>query len=802
MMGCMDGMAFSAAPGPGEADEGGPFSPPPAAIALLDADGVLVGWSPGAENLLGYPASQVLGRRAVELIAGTHGDRDRSGEPRPARRPRLSGARSSIVDARHRSGGTVRLVVTLHSLTSAPGGVAASAVLMAAELEAMRWWETRQAMLQGLVAQSPVTLTIYDSDARLLWANAASIRELGGDLTSLLGRSMSELFPGDVLTAQHQVPPEEFIQQILESGEPVIDVEFRGRAPADPRREYVWSSSYFRLVDGRGEAVGVCEQSIDITEHYRAQQRLALLAEAGARIGSTLDPVGTAEELAKIVVPQFADAVAIDVAAEVLEGGELKPVAAWNLARVADSGGHLSRVGERVVYAEGSPQAECLASGRPTTDATPAPPRLYVPLRVRETPLGLVTFVRGDDSEPFDEGDRAVAEELVSRTAVCVDNARRYRRERTAALMLQRSLLPRSLPELSAVEAASRYLPADDHLGTGGDWFDIIPLSGARVGLVVGDVTGHGLDAAAAMGRLRAMVRTLAELDLAPDELLARLNDQVGKETLGQNGNSPDGSDLTGATCVYGIYDPVSRKSTWAQAGHLAPAVVKPHEGTATFLRLPPGAPLGVGWLPFETAEVELEEGSLVVLFTDGLVEALGQGRDVGLERLAAVLGEQGGLSPDRLSARIVAELSSDRVQDDATLLVVRTRALGAHHVAAWELPADPALVADARSMATEQLARWGLDDLAFTTELVVSELVTNAIRYASGPIGLRLIRDRSLICEVSDSQHTSPHARYAGSDEEGGRGLFMVAQLTEHWGTRYMPAGKTIWAEQALPAT
>ncbi|MFF8375707.1 SpoIIE family protein phosphatase [Streptomyces sp. NPDC015661] len=788
---------------PAGADEGGHLSPPPAAFALLAADGVLVGWSRQAEALLGYPASQVLGRRAVDLIATSHADRDRSEEPRSYQRLRLDGTRSAVVDVRHRSGDTVRVAVTLHPLTPASDGVssgqAPSAVLMAVELEELRWWETRQAMLQGLVTQSPVTLTIYGPDARLLWANASSVRELGGDLTALFGRSMTELFPGDVLTTQHLAPPEDLVQQILETGEPVIDVHFRGRSPADPRREQVWSSSYFRLLDGRGEPVGVCEQSIDVTDHYRAQQRLALLAEAGARIGSTLDPSETAAELAKVAVPQYADALLVDVVAEVLEGGEPKPGTPWDLVRVADSDGEPSRVAQRVAYAAGSSQAESLARGRSTTDAVVAPTRLYVPLMVRETPLGLVTYVRGDDSEPFDHGDRAVAEELASRTAVCIDNARRYRRERTAAFMLQRSLLPRSLPELSAVEAASRYLPADSHLGAGGDWFDVIPLSGARVGLVVGDVVGHGLGAAATMGRLRAMVRTLAELDLAPDELLARLNDQVGKDASDQDGKGADDSGAVGATCVYGIYDPASRTSSWAAAGHLPPAVVQPH-GPVSFLRLPPGPALGVGRLPYEGAEVELAEGSLVVLFTDGLVEARGKGIDVGLDRLAAVLGEQRGSSSDRLCAQIVAELASDQVQDDATLLVVRTRALGSRQVATWELPSDPALVAGARAMAAEQLGRWGLDDLVFTTELVVSELVTNAIRHASGPIGLRLIRDRSLICEVSDSQHTSPHARYAGSDEEGGRGLFMVAQLTEHWGTRYMPAGKTIWAEQALP--
>ncbi|MFF3607894.1 SpoIIE family protein phosphatase [Streptomyces sp. NPDC002463] len=796
----MEGLPFTP---PAGADEGGHLGPPPAAFALLAADGVLVGWSREAEALLGYPASQVLGRRAADLLVTSHADRDGSEERRPDQRLRFDGTRSAVVDVRHRSGHTVRVAVTLRPLTPAldgdSTGRAPSAVLMAAELEELRWWETRQAMLQGLVTQSPVTLTIYGPGARLLWANASSVRELGGDLTALLGRSMTELFPGDVLTTQHLAPPEDFVRQILETGEPVIDVHFRGRAPADPRRERVWSSSYFRLLDGRGEPVGVCEQSIDVTEHYRAQQRLALLAEAGARIGATLDPSGTAAELAKIAVPQYADAVLVDVAAEVIEGEEPKPVTAWDLVRVADSDGESSRVGERVAYAAGSSQAEGLAGGRTTVDAVVAPTRLYVPLIVRGTPLGLVTFVRGDDSEPFDDGDRAVAEELASRTAVCIDNARRYRRERSAALMLQRSLLPRSLPGLSAVEAASRYLPADSHLGAGGDWFDVIPLSGARVGLVVGDVVGHGLGAAATMGRLRAMVRTLAELDLAPDELLARLNDQVGKDASDQNVRGSDGSGAVGATCVYGIYDPASRTSTWAAAGHLPPAVVQPH-GPVGFLRLPPGPPLGVGRLPYEGTEVALAEGSLVVLFTDGLVEARGQGIDVGLGRLATVLGEQRGSSSDLLCAQIVAELVSDHVRDDATLLVARTHALDARQVAAWELPSDPALVARARSMAAEQLERWGLDDLAFTTELVVSELVTNAIRHASGPIGLRLIRDRSLICEVSDSQHTSPHARYAGNDEEGGRGLFMVAQLTEHWGTRYMPTGKTIWAEQALP--
>ena len=439
----------------------------------------------------------------------------------------------------------------------------------------------------------------------------------------------------------------------------------------------------------------------------------------------------------------------------------------------------------------------------PVRTAPPGDPaggaRLYVPLRARGSTMGLVTWCRERERDPFDVGELALADELAARTAVCFDNARRYTREHAAALTLQRNLLPRHVPCRTAVEVAHRYLPADSRFGVGGDWFDVIPLSSTRVGLVVGDVVGHGLQAAATMGRLRTTVRALAQLDLAPDELLSRLDDQIQQtDAPGGPDDAAEEAEPAGMTLLYAVYDPVSGRCCLARAGHPLPAVVDP-EGKVTFPELPAGPPLGLGGLPFETATVHLPEGSLLALFTDGLVQAHERDPDIGLGRLAAVLADN--RRPlEELCDEALAILPAGPPRDDAALLLVRTRALDPERIAECELATRPAAVQDARAFAGERLRHWGLDDLVFTTELVVSELVTNAIRHAVGPVRLRLIRESALICEVSDGGHTSPHLRHAATDEEGGRGLFLVAQLTQRWGTRYTATGKTIWTEQALP--
>ncbi|MEV4864084.1 ATP-binding SpoIIE family protein phosphatase [Streptomyces ossamyceticus] len=556
-----------------------------------------------------------------------------------------------------------------------------------------------------------------------------------------------------------------------------------------------------------------------------ARRRLELLHDAGIQIGTTLDVTRTAEELTEVAVPRFADFAAVDLPDSVLLGDEPEPLGErMALRRVAlgtvhrDS--HLYEAGDRVQYVASTPQARSWETGRSVLEPVLAeaggwlaqdPARLEralaagihslitVPLRARGTTLGVVSFYRSRQPAPFEDDDLSLAQELAGRAAICVDNARRYTREHNTALALQRSLLPRGRPEQSAVEVAYRYLPAQ--AGVGGDWFDVIPLSGARVALVVGDVVGHGLHAAATMGRLRTAVHNFSSLDLPPDDLLTHLDDLVARLDRGEGWaveNTHEDSGIIGATCLYAVYDLVSRHCTLARAGHPLPAIVGPG-GHVDLVDLPSGPPLGLGGMPFETVELELAERSRLVLYTDGLVEDRQRDIDTGLERLRAVLSGADRTPEDTCDAVLDALLPT-RPCDDVALLVARTHALGAERVAQWELPGDPAIVSRARVAATEQLAAWGLDDLAFTTELIVSELVTNAIRHATGPVQLRLLRDRALICEVFDGSGTSPRLRRARTEDEGGRGLFLVAQLTERWGTRYTPDGKIIWAEQPLP--
>jgi ABC-type branched-subunit amino acid transport system ATPase component/anti-sigma regulatory factor (Ser/Thr protein kinase) len=365
------------------------------------------------------------------------------------------------------------------------------------------------------------------------------------------------------------------------------------------------------------------------------------------------------------------------------------------------------------------------------------------------------------------------------------------------AVSLQRSLLPHGLPEQNALEVGYRYLPAQ--AGVGGDWFDVIPLPGARVALVVGDIVGHGMHAAATMGRLRTAVHNFSMLDLPPDDLLAHLDDLVSRIDKDETTPGATGSTIAGATCLYAIYDPVSRTCELARAGHLPPALVRP-DGTAEFLDVPAGPPLGLGGLPFESVERQVPEGSRLVLYTDGLVEDRNRDIDVGLELLRTAL--QGpDRTPEQTCDVVLAEMLPEVPKDDIALLIARTHGLPADRIARWDVPSDPAAVAAVRSGASEQLERWGLEDLTFTTELILSELITNAIRHASGPIEVRLLMDRALICEVGDTSSTSPHLRYAASTDEGGRGLFLVAQLAEQWGTRYTSHGKIIWTEQRIPS-
>ncbi|MFF8314560.1 SpoIIE family protein phosphatase [Streptomyces lydicus] len=560
-----------------------------------------------------------------------------------------------------------------------------------------------------------------------------------------------------------------------------------------------------------------------------ARGRLKLLYDAGTEIGTTLDVVRTCEELAEFASSRFADIVTVDLVEDVLTGEEPSRATGTDITmrRTAVSGAPpdtgLYPVGELIRFDPSTSLGAGLTSGEPVLEPELSafrgwhlqhPQRarkivsrgihsmIAVPLRARGAVLGVVLFWRSQNPQPFEEEDLSLAEELVARAAVSLDNARRYTREHNMAVTLQRSLLPRGLPEQNAVEAAYRYLPAQAGRGglggVGGDWFDIIPLPGARVALVVGDVVGHGLHAAATMGRLRTAVHNFANLDLPPDEILWHLDELVTRIDQDEGAEGAE-APVTGATCLYAIYDPATGTCTMARAGHVQPLVVRP-DGTAELADVPGGPPLGLGGLPFETWQQPLPEDSRLVLFTDGLVEDRDRDIDEGLALLTRTLAGHAERAPEEICEAALGALLPERPSDDIALLVARTRVLDAAHVADWDVPPDPSAVAQVRAAAVRKLMEWGLADEAFTTELILSELVTNSIRYASGPIGVRLIRDTALICEVSDRSSTSPHLRQAATTDEGGRGLFLIAQLAERWGTRYTSGGKVIWTEQALP--
>ncbi|MEU9213682.1 SpoIIE family protein phosphatase [Streptomyces sp. NPDC048415] len=557
--------------------------------------------------------------------------------------------------------------------------------------------------------------------------------------------------------------------------------------------------------------------AFQVERDRRVQWRLSVVNEASARVGTTLDIAHTAQELADLATERFADAVTVDLLDT--SSGEAPPAKGTLMVRrvaqrsVTDGYPETTYLeaiyGESSVppqqlhrYTDGSPPARALVTGRPSLHHLgPSASMLLVPLCARGTTLGVAQFFRHHTPGAYGDEDLLLAQEIAARAAVAIDNASRYTHARATALALQRSLLPRSTPAQSAVEVACRYLPAATQLGVGGDWYDIIPLSGARVALVVGDVVGHGIHAAATMGRLRTAVRTLADIDLPPDELLTHLDDVVIRLSaeVSAKTDTESAGDI-GATCLYAVYDPVAGRCTLARAGHVLP-VVMTRDGTADILELPAGPPLGLGGLPFEAAEIDLPEGSLLALYTDGLIEALDHDIETGLTRLCHALAQSSASLEATCDTLLEALLPADRPHDDVALLLARTHTLGDRQVATWDVDADPAEVARARARVSEQLTTWGLEELDFTTELVVSELVTNAIRYGRPPIQLRLIHDRTLMCEVADAGSTTPHLRRARVFDEGGRGLFLVAQLSEHWGTRHARSGKTVWAECALAA-
>ncbi|MEU9212233.1 SpoIIE family protein phosphatase [Streptomyces sp. NPDC048415] len=820
MNSAQDGSDAPTSPGPREL-----FDASSDAAAVVSGRGVVIGWTRGAEALLGYQAPEVLGGSVARLLA-------MPGDPVRvegiAERCRSGMGWNGLVPVLHRDGH--RIDVDLR--VSASFRIGPDECFLLSAREQRRQWALGQSVLDGFLTRSPVGMAVMDLQLRYVWLNDTLERFGGVPREQRLGRRLSELLPG--LQAE---TIEGLMRKVLVTGIPVTDYEYVGWSWADPHRQHAYSTSFFPLVDADNSVTGVCYMVSDVTERWNARQLLSLVNEAGTRIGGTLDVMRTAQELADFAVPRFADFVIVDLLEPVLSTQghgtwltDAGPAPATPVMRRAGMSSvregcpeAVAQIGERVDFLPPPHGMDLLISGEPVLIPVldPAdelwlavqPARaasirefglhslISVPMRARNTALGLATFARSLNPISFQPDDALIAQELVARAALCVDNARRYTREHTAAVTLQRSLLPHALTGGTALEVASNYLPADATGGVGGDWFDVIPLSGARVGLVIGDVVGHGIAAAASMGRLRTAVQTLADMEMRPDELLAHLDDIVLRldEEETDGGDAADRSVTTflGATCLYAVYDPVTRRCSMARAGHPPPVVVAPG-GQAYFPTIPAGPPLGLGGMAFEAAEIELAENSLFGLYTDGLIEGPDYDVELGMSRLGALL-TRSDCDLATLCTSAVQQLVPVPQPDDIALLLARTHALDADHVASWHVPADPAAVGDVRAQATRQVEAWGFGDLAMTTELIVSELVTNAIRYAAPPIRLRLLRDSRLTCEVSDASSTAPRLRHARSMDEGGRGLFLVAQLAHRWGARYTTEGKIIWAEQEI---
>ncbi|MFF3849955.1 SpoIIE family protein phosphatase [Streptomyces sp. NPDC002328] len=657
------------------------------ASVVLDTQGHIVLWSPQAEDLFGYPAREALGRyaahvmvheRHVDLVVKLFSDVMETGQ-----------SWAGAFPVRRKDGTTLLVEFRNMRLVDDEGDV--YALGLAADQTTVRRLERDVALSTRMVTQSPIGLAVLDTALRFVSVNPALERINGVPSEDHLGRTAREVLP--LLDADGV---EEAARRVLRTGVPIVDRSTVGRTPADPGEDHAWSVSLYRLEDTRGTVLGVAVSVVDVTEQYRAgveaetaRRRLALIADASARIGTTLDLERTACELAEVAVPELADIAAVDLLDAVVAGrrsglGPAEPALIRVLAvRAADEpdtpceGAPPGRVAR---YAPDRLVTECVRTGRPvmvaqvededlariaeSPEAADALARagvhsyLAVPLIARGEVLGALDLKRTRNPVPFGRDDLLLARELAARAAVQIDNARWYQNARTTALTLQRSLLPSHPPVTGGLEVASRYQPAGATTEVGGDWFDVIPLEGGKTALVVGDVMGSGIDAAATMGRLRTATTTLASLDLEPSVLLEHL-DRI-----------TSGLDHSIATCVYAVHDPGLGRCRIANAGHLPPARVRP--GSAPeLLDLPTGAPLGVGGVEFSTTDVDFTPGDQLVFYTDGLVETRRHSLDERLDAMLALL--DGPVRPlEALCDHLLRALHHPDNHDDVALLVAR----------------------------------------------------------------------------------------------------------------------------------
>ncbi|MEU9117328.1 SpoIIE family protein phosphatase [Streptomyces sp. NPDC048483] len=660
------------------------------AAVVLDAEGRIVLWSPQAEELFGYTAPEALGQYAGQLMVH---ERDLGTVLKLFEEVMATGRGwAGAFPVRHKDGSTRLVEFRNMRLLDDRGDLYALGI--ASDKATVRQVERDLALSVRMVSQSPIGLAVLDTDLRYVSVNPALEQINGIPAEEHLGRTVREVLPflDDVDAIESAV------RHVLDTGDPLIDQPALGRTPAAPDQEHAWSVSYHRLEDAAGTVLGVAVSVMDVTERHiagieadRARRRLSVIADASARIGTTLQLDRTARELAEVAVPDLADIAAVDLLDDVLHGSSAHlpptgPAILRALAvktdhptaalRAADPPGHVAHYpADRLV-------AQCVHTSRPVmvrrVDDQDLPriarddeavtllslaglhSYLAVPLIARGEVLGALDLKRTRNPLPFTEDDVVLARELAARAAVQIDNARWYQSARNTAVTLQRSLLPEHPPPTVGLEVATRYQPAGAASEVGGDWFDVIPLDHDKTALIVGDVMGSGIDAAATMGRLRTVTSTLAELELSPDRLLEQLDKITAR------------LDHYIATCVVVIYDPNDRQCQITNAGHLPPVRIRAGQAPE-LLDVPSGVPLGVGGVTFDTTSFDLNPGDQLVLYTDGLVETRHQHLDHRLKKLLTLLDDPQRPIEDTCD-RLLRSLRHPDNHDDVALLIARAQ--------------------------------------------------------------------------------------------------------------------------------
>ncbi|MGN9757380.1 SpoIIE family protein phosphatase [Streptomyces sp. SD31] len=803
----------------------------PLAVVVVDREGLVSHWSSGARRLFGAAKEEALGRPAVDLlpVSGALPDED---DLAPyggyGAYDGLGHDLESSLDGRlfYPAAGRARLTVPERSEM----GVPPSAGWGSDRVDVL-WWA------YPLVGPGPERLLVLGADVGALQQGSEPDEPTGFERVAP-GFALHTDFPGaeelarrlpEILPSMSVEEGARIVGQVLELGYPVLEFSQNDRVPVTPDwgvpRRVERRARRERAARAAAEGLPLAQEyadEVEDLEYAAVRERLEFLNEVSGRIGTSLDLARTIIEVSKAVVPRFTDVAGTYLREQVVAGegfpeGVPDTTTMWHRVAVehTDEPGRwddVVPVGEAMPFPAHTPFFQCMTSGEPVLvpriseqmghaiasqfekrDIRPlitGRSMLVVPLKARNVVLGFMILLRHPERVEFNDMDRVTGAELAARAGLVLDNARMYTYQESVAETLQDSMLPHIPPRMAGCDIATRYLPGTLLGRVGGDWFDSVKLPGARTALVVGDVMGHGLNSAAMMGQLRTAVQTMAALDLPPAQLLRNLDDLA--QRLG---------DTYLATCLYAVYDPIASELHLANAGHIPPVLVRAEDGRSELLDLPTGAPIGVGGVPFEAVSVRVEPGDRIVMCTDGLVEVRGEDIGVGLATLCESAAHPAASMDDACDTIIRALNTRGGRKDDVALLLARLNGIEPDDVAEWRIDLDPGQVGRARAVVREQLHEWGLSRLVHTAELLVGELVTNAVRHShSRPVALRLIRGDTLLCEVDDDDHELPTLLNAGPGDEAGRGLRVVSTLAREWGTSRTSAGKTVWFELTLP--